>query len=74
MVARGYGIMVFMHTLKEVNLGCKGLWDYGIYTTFNNISVILYRSVLLVEETGVSGENKCCIEYISNSQISGDVN
>jgi hypothetical protein len=28
----------------------------------------------LVEETGVSGENKCCIEYISNSQISGDVN
>ena len=58
MVARGYGIMVFIHTLKEVNLGCKGLWDYGIYTTFNNISVILYRSVLLVEETEVSGENK----------------
>ena len=25
--------------------------------TFNNISVILWRSVLLVEETGVSGEN-----------------
>ena len=31
MVARGYGIMVLIHTLKEVNLGCKGLWDYGIY-------------------------------------------
>jgi len=26
-------------------------------TTFNNISVILWQSVLLVEETGVSGEN-----------------
>ena len=25
--------------------------------TFNNISVISWRSVLLVEETGVSGEN-----------------
>ena len=26
-------------------------------TTFNNISVILWQSVLLVEETGVHGEN-----------------
>jgi predicted permease len=25
--------------------------------TFNNISVILWRSVLLVDETGVPGEN-----------------
>jgi hypothetical protein len=25
--------------------------------TFNNISVILWKSVLLVEETGVPGEN-----------------
>jgi len=25
--------------------------------TFNNLSVILWRSVLLMEETGVSGEN-----------------
>jgi hypothetical protein len=25
--------------------------------TFNNISVISWRSVLMVEETGVSGEN-----------------
>ena len=29
---------------------------YGL-ATFNNISVISYRSVLLVEETGVPGEN-----------------
>jgi len=26
-------------------------------TTFNNISVVSWRSVLLLEETGVSGEN-----------------
>jgi hypothetical protein len=26
--------------------------------TFNNISVILWQSVLLVEETGVPGENR----------------
>jgi hypothetical protein len=29
-------------------------------TTFNNISVILWRSVLLVEETGVPRENQTC--------------
>jgi hypothetical protein len=46
-------------------------------TTFNNISVILWRSVLLVEETRVPRENHrlvasltnfitwCCIEYTS---------
>ena len=28
-----------------------------VKTTFNNISAISWRSVLLVEETGVSGEN-----------------
>jgi len=52
--------------------------------TFNNISVISWRSVLLVEDTGVLGENHrhsltnfityCCIEYTSpewdsNSQL-----
>jgi len=48
------------------------------YAIFNNISVISWRSVLLVDETGVPGENqrpvanhwqtfsrKCCFEYIS---------
>ena len=30
-----------------------------VNTTFNNISVISWRSVLLVEETGVPGENHC---------------
>jgi len=41
--------------------------------TFNNISVISLRSVLLVEETGVHGEKhrpenfitQCCIEHTS---------
>jgi hypothetical protein len=33
------------------------LWFMVFKATFNNISVILWRSVLLVEETGVTGEN-----------------
>jgi hypothetical protein len=35
----------------------KILGGMAINSTFNNISVILWRSVLLVEETGVPGEN-----------------
>jgi len=31
--------------------------------TFNNISVILWRSVLLVEETGVPRENHCPVAW-----------
>ena len=34
-----------------------GLWFMVFNATFNNISVIPWRSVLLVEETGVPGEN-----------------
>ena len=35
-----------------------GLWCYAaVNATFNNIPVILWRSVLLVEETRVPGEN-----------------
>ena len=30
---------------------------YVVYAISNNISVILWRSVLMVEETGVPGEN-----------------
>jgi hypothetical protein len=30
---------------------------YVVYAISNNISVILWRSVLLVEKTGVPGEN-----------------
>jgi hypothetical protein len=32
-------------------------WFMVFNVTFNNISVISWRSVLLVEETGVPGEN-----------------
>jgi hypothetical protein len=32
-------------------------WDMVFHATFNNISVISWWSVLLVEETGVPGEN-----------------
>jgi hypothetical protein len=32
-------------------------WFMVFNATFNNISVILWPSVLLVEETGVPGEN-----------------
>jgi hypothetical protein len=35
-----------------------GWWFMAFNVTFNNISVILWQSVLLVEETGVPGENK----------------
>jgi hypothetical protein len=36
--------------------------------TFINISVILWRSVLLVEETGVSGENH--LQTLSHNVVS----
>ena len=32
-------------------------WFMVLNTTFNNISVISWQSVLLVEETGIPGEN-----------------
>jgi hypothetical protein len=40
-------------------MGWEGAWDgYMVFNaTFNNISVISWRSVLLVRETGVPGEN-----------------
>jgi hypothetical protein len=33
---------------------------------FNNISVISWQSVLLVEETGVTGENQTCRKSVTN--------
>ena len=35
----------------------RKVWVYVFNVTFNNISVISWRSVLLVEETGVPREN-----------------
>ena len=37
--------------------GLVGWLVYVFNATFNNISVISWQSVLLVEETGVPGEN-----------------
>jgi len=34
------------------------------YTTLNNISVISWREVLLVEETGVPGDNHLVIDKL----------
>jgi hypothetical protein len=35
----------------------RRVWlSFGTYTTFSNISVISWRSVLKVEKTGVAGE------------------
>ena len=46
------------HVCKLIECWLEGVWlSFGTYTTFNNISVISWRSVLKVEETGVPGEN-----------------
>jgi hypothetical protein len=45
---------------KDIRFINTYIWrkhDLMINTTFNNISAISWRSVLLVEETGVPGEN-----------------
>ena len=39
-------------------LVCWFGWFMVFNATFNNISVLSHRSVLLVEETGVPGENQ----------------
>jgi len=43
--------IIFNNEKKDVG------WFMVFNATFNNISVISWRSVLLVEETGVLGEN-----------------
>ena len=40
----------------HVSYKCMGVWVAVFNTTFNNISLISWRSVLLVEETGVPKE------------------
>ena len=43
--------------LNGVNIfGCLVIWFMVFNTTFNNISVIPWRSDILVEETGIPGE------------------
>jgi hypothetical protein len=52
--------------MSSLNVLQMYLYTFSVYvwfmhmvfnTTVNNISVILWRSVLLLEETGVPGEN-----------------
>jgi len=44
-----------------------GLWVMVFNTTFNNISVISWRSILLVEETGVPGYRTCKRDEYDNT-------
>ena len=46
-----------MHCLSDHETKAMGLWFMVFNANFNNISVISWRSDLLVEETGVPGEN-----------------
>ena len=39
------------------HIGHRLVWFMVFNTTFSNITVISWRSILLVEETGVPGEN-----------------
>ena len=51
-IIKGFIISYKMGIIIKISVWCK-LFN----TTFNNISVILWQSVLLVEEIGVPGEN-----------------
>jgi hypothetical protein len=44
-------------TESEKRQGIIRVRDMMFHATFNNISVISWQSVILVEETGVPGEN-----------------
>jgi hypothetical protein len=46
-------VIISFHSFNDQAIKIDGLG----YCVFNNISVISWRSVLLVEETGVPGEN-----------------
>jgi len=51
----------------------RWLWFILFNATFNNISVIWWRSVLLVEETGVPGEKLNCYKLKDISILCGDI-
>jgi hypothetical protein len=50
------GINYIQYTTIKLGM-IHGWWVMVFNATFNNISVISWRSVLLVEETGVPGKN-----------------
>ena len=43
------------------------VWFMALNATFNNISVISWRSVLLVEETGVSGQKTTDLSQVTDT-------
>jgi hypothetical protein len=49
--------MLFMESPLEVSIHKRLRWFMVFIGTFNNISVISWQSVLLVEETGGPREN-----------------
>ena len=53
--------LIVKYTECRTSIMNNKCWKHGLFmvinATFNNISVILWRSVLLVEETGVPREN-----------------
>ena len=56
-MTKAFNFCVKGHLYRVTVQGELGLGLLVFGTTFNNISVILWRSVLLVEEAVVSGEN-----------------
>jgi hypothetical protein len=55
MKAEATGIYIVFY--RETVIFMAALISMAFNATFNNISAISWRLVLLVEETGVSGEN-----------------
>ena len=54
-----YGRIIFLHLIFLVEVGLhRQVWFMVFNATFNTISIISWRSVLLVEETGVPSENQ----------------
>jgi hypothetical protein len=50
-------IILWLHLLKYFPISLLRGWILVFNSTFNNISVISWQSVLLVEETGGPGQN-----------------
>jgi hypothetical protein len=55
-----------LHLAIEFNLVVVGLGVMVFNATFSNISVISWRSVLLVEETGVQGEKSTDLPQVTD--------
>ena len=56
------------HLAFDITVGTTFIWVRVFIATFNNVSVISWWSVLLVEETGVPGENHRSVASHSQSR------